>query len=378
MSTQKDSFTLKKLVLYFLYLGSCCFGGPVALVGYIQKDLVERNKWFSNEEFMDGFAFSKLAPGPLAVQLGMYLGYLRFNVLGATLTLLAFVIPPTLIVIMISYIYVKYNGLPWIHNFLYGLSPAVIGIIFKASYNLAKNTIKKDLILIVIFLISLTLSIFTKFEMFLPMIFFGFIYMVIKKRTHSLLSLPLLVFNNFDVAIKNNPSLTKLFFFFFKAGALIFGSGFAIIPFLQHGVVYKYHWLTDKQFVDAVAIGMATPGPVLVTVTFIGYLLKGLPGAIISTIAIFLPVYLFVVFLSPVFKKFSKNESVNSFIRGITAFICGSILASCFLLTQKTIVDIPTFLIALISTILIFKSTKIPDPLLILFFGFIGLILKST
>lgn len=380
MSTQKNSFSLKNLLVYFLYLGSCCFGGPIALVGYMQNDLVNKNNWFSKEEFLDGLAFSQLAPGPLAVQLGMYLGYLRFNIIGATLVLLAFVIPPSSIVILISYLYVKYNGLSWLHAFLYGVSPAVIGIIFKASFNLAKITIQRDFLLFIIFCTACFLSIFTKVEMSLLIISSGLVYLVANRKNSpnpNLLSFPFLLINDFSTSIKNNPTLIKLFIFFLKSGTLIFGSGFAIIPFLHRGVVNDYHWLTEKEFMDAVAIGMITPGPVLVVVTFIGFLLKGLPGAIVSTFAVFLPVYLFIIFLSPLFKKHSKNTNINKFIKGVTAAVCGAILASCFILAQKAIVDISTLIIAGISILLIFKTNKIPDPVLIIFFGVTGILLKT-
>lgn len=380
MSTQKNSFSLKDLITYFLYLGSCCFGGPIALVGYMQNDLVNKKNWFSKEEFLDGLAFSQLAPGPLAVQLGMYLGYLRFSIIGATLVLFAFIIPPSSIVILISYLYVKYNGLSWLHAFLYGVSPAVIGIIFKASFNLTKITIQRDFLLFFIFLTACLLSIFTKFEMSLLIISSGFIYLLLNKKKSlgiNLLSFPLLLVNSLSTSIKNNPTLSKLFIFFLKSGILIFGSGFAIIPFLHRGVVNDYHWLTEKEFMDAVAIGMITPGPVLVVVTFIGFLLKGLPGAIVSTFAVFLPVYLFVLFLSPTFKKYSKNTNINKFIKGVTAAVCGAIVASCFILAQKAIADIPTLIIAGVSMFIIFKTSKIPDPVLIIFFGIVGVLLKT-
>lgn len=380
MSTQKNSFSLKDLIVYFLYLGSCCFGGPIALVGYMQNDLVDKKNWFSKEEFLNGLAFSKLVPGPLAVQLGMYLGYLRFNTLGATLVLLALIIPPSSIVILISYLYVKYNGLSWLHAFLYGVSPAVIGIIFKASFNLAKITIQKDFLLFFIFTIACLLNIFTKFEMSLLIISSGIIYLLLDKRNAlnpNLLAFPLFLINNFNNSTKNNPTLIKLFIFFLKSGALVFGSGFAIIPFLYRGTVNDYHWLTEKEFMDAIAIGMITPGPVLVIVTFIGFILKGLPGAIISTLAVFLPVYLFVIFLSPLFTKHSSNTNLNKFLKGVTAAVCGSIVASCLILAQKAIIDIPTLIIAGASIFLIFKTNKIPDPVLIIFFGLVGILLKT-
>jgi chromate transporter len=376
MSTQeKNSFSLIELLKYFIYLGSCCFGGPIALVGHMQKDLVEKKNWYSAEEFQNALAFSKLTPGPFAVQLGMYLGYLRFKITGATLVLLAFVIPPSFIVLVISFFYVRYKGLSWLEAFLYGMSPAAISIIFKAAINLSKLSIQKDKMLWLLFFIVFLISIFSKTELIVLIIIIGIIYMLFNKKTLN--SFSLLPINGLNINLVN-PVLVKLFIYFFSAGLLVFGSGLAIVPFLHEGVVEKYQWITEKEFIDAVSIGMVTPGPVLVTVTFIGYLIKGVTGAIISTIAVFLPVYFFVIFLSPIYNKFSKNKDVQSFITGVTACICGAIFASCFTLANKVIIDPQTFLIFLISAFCLTKFKLIPEPVIILVAGVLGIILRPN
>lgn len=373
MSTQEnDKFSLIELLKYFIYLGSCCFGGPIVLVGNMQRDLVEEKKWYSIEEFQHGLAFSKLSPGPLAVQLGMYLGYLRFKRLGATLVLFAFVIPPAFIALVISFLYVKYQGLSWIRAFLYGMSPAVTLIVFKSAINLTKASIQKDFSLAAAFLFIFLSSTILKIELMSLVIIVSIIYMLYKKKTlNGFFFLPLGLNINLST-----PGLMNLFIFFFISGLVVFGSGLAIIPFLYEGVVKYYHWISEKEFMDAVSIGLITPGPVLVTVTFIGYLIQRVPGAVISTIAIFLPVYFFVIFLSPVYNKYSNNASVKEFIKGITACICGAIFSSCFILAKRAIIDPETFFIFLVSAIIVTKFKFIPEPLVILLSGLLGITLK--
>ncbi len=358
--------SIKNLILYFIYLGGLCFGGPIVLVGQMQSDLVEKKKWFSKEEFLDGLAFSQLAPGPLAVQLGMYLGYIRFGIWGATITLFSFILPPTLIVIVISYFYTKYSGLGWIQAFLYGISPCVIAIIFKAVYKLLKITIDREIFLSGICFCVCILSLFFKLDPFLPILLFGLFYSLLRNKQSK---------KNFLFAIVPAPPLLKLFFFFFKIGALVFGGGYAVIPFL-YKCVKDYHWITEKQFLDAVSIGMITPGPILVCVTFIGYLIKGLNGALISTIAIFLPVYIYVCIFSSIFKKVSKSLFFTDVIKGITAGVCGAIFSSCITLLTKSVIDIPTLIIGIISMFLLARFKDLPNPVLILFFGIAGILIK--
>ncbi|HEX8018085.1 MAG TPA: chromate efflux transporter, partial [Flavobacterium sp.] len=282
---EKPTYTLRQLVYYFLKLGTTGFGGPVALVGYMHEDLVEKRKWVSEENYKEGLALAQLAPGPLAAQLGIYLGFLHYRLLGATLAGLAFIIPSFIIVLLLSITYTVYGGLSWLQAIFYGVGAAVIGIIVMSSYKLTQKSIgkftleslKNNWLLWLIFGVSLVITLVTKREHILLFIGAGLIYMFYKspqkfwrtKKTYSLFILQILFFND-ELTI-----LQKIAIFFIKAGAFVFGSGLAIIPFLYAGVVTENHWLTEQQFLDAVAIAMITPGPVVITVAFIGYIVAG-------------------------------------------------------------------------------------------------------
>ena len=361
--------TLRQFLGYFLCLGTFGFGGPIALAGYMQRDLVERRCWISKEDYLDGLALAQLAPGPLAAQLAMYLGYVRAGILGATLVSLAFILPSFFMVLGISWAYLKFGGLPWMQAMFYGIGAAVIGIIVRAAYKLVKLTLGKDILLWGIFLTLAVATAVTQSEIAWLFLAAGFIYLFWKappmRRASHLAALAVVPFP---------PTDGRILGFFAKAGAMVFGSGLAIVPFLYGGVVKEYHWLTERQFMDAVAVAMITPGPVVITVAFIGYLVKGAWGATLAAIGVFLPVYLFVVIPSPWFKKHSKNPQLNAFVKGVTAAATGAIAGACVILAQRAIVDVSTGLIALIALGLLMKW-KVPEPWLIAAAGCAGLFL---
>ena len=371
---------LGEFLLYFLFLGTFGFGGPIALAGYMQRDLVEKRRWVSKEDYIDGLALAQLAPGPLAAQLAMYLGYVRAGVLGATLVSLAFILPSFLMVIAISWFYVRFGGLVWMQALFYGIGAAVIGIIVKAAYKLIKLTLEKDIALWIIFFVLAVATALTQSEMAVLFVSAGFVYMVLKVPSFKkfgkaplLAVAPWLGSQAVRAGAQVPPSGFRILGFFAKAGAMVFGSGLAIVPFLYGGVVKEYHWLNERQFMDAVAVAMITPGPVVITVAFIGYLVRGFWGASLAALGVFLPVYLFVVIPSPWFKKHAKNPQLNAFVKGVTAAATGAIAGACVVLTQRAIVDVPTVVIAL-ATLGILIRFKVPEPLLIFLAGAAGLI----
>jgi chromate transporter len=382
-------YTLRQLVAYFFKLGYAGFGGPVALVGYMHRDLVEKNKWIAEEEYKEGLALAQLAPGPLAAQLGIYLGFVHYGVIGATLCGLAFVIPSFIMVVLIGVAYKLYGGLPWMQAVFYGVGAAVIGIIAMSSYKLTTKSVsklnidavKKNWMLWVFYLIAAIITIVTQKEEIMLFVAAGLLYMVIKappawmRRPTKAVSVLLagIGFWDFDTG-----TLGKIAIFFAKAGAFVFGSGLAIVPFLHGGVVVENHWLTEAQFVDAVAVAMITPGPVVITVGFIGYLVAGFPGACVAALATFLPCYLFTVIPAPYFKKIAKNTSIKAFVDGITAAVIGALVGSVIIIATRSIVDIPTALIALASIIALIYVKKIQEPYIILIAAIAGLILKSV
>jgi chromate transporter len=387
-SAEKGTYSLNDLILYFLKLGTTGFGGPVALVGYMHRDLVEEKKWISEEEYKDGLALAQLAPGPLAAQLSIYLGYVHYKIVGATLAGLAFVLPSFVMVVALGIAYKLFGGLPWMQAIFYGVGAAVVGIIVISSYKLTEksiskiniNAIKQRWILWLFFIVALAITVFTEKEEVLLFIAAGLLYMILKAppkwMKKNAVTTSVLLFGagfwTFDTG-----TLGKIAWFFTKAGAFVFGSGLAIVPFLHSGVVTQYGWLTEQQFIDAVAVAMITPGPVVITVGFIGYLVAGFPGATVAALATFLPCYLFTVLPAPYFHKYGRHPSVKAFVDGITAAVVGALAGAVIVIAIRTIKDIPTAIIALAAMFVLLKARKIKEPIIILIAAIIGLILKS-
>jgi len=370
------------MVLYMLRLGALGFGGPVALVGYMQRDLVEERKWISQDDYKEGLALAQLAPGPLAAQLGIYMGYVHYRILGATLAGLAFVIPSFLMVVALGWGYVRFGGLSWMQAVFYGVGAAVIGIIAMSAKKLTQKSVGKDKLLWAIYLLLAAVTVVTESEVAWLFIASGVLVWLLRAPPKWLSrgSLNATVLTQMPMAGSFISSmdlslLTQIGVFFAKAGAFVFGSGLAIVPFLYGGVVTEHHWLNDKQFVDAVAVAMITPGPVVITVGFIGYLVAGVSGAIVAALATFIPCYLFTIIPAPYFKKYGKVPGVIAFVDGITAAAIGAITGSVIVIAKRSIIDIPTALIALITVALLWKFKKLQEPIVIAAAAAAGLVL---
>lgn len=380
------TYSLKQLVLYFLKLGYSGFGGPVALVGYMHRDLVEKNKWITEEEYKEGLTLAQLAPGPMAMQLGFYLGFVHYGLLGATLVGLAFVMPSFLMVVALGVAYKMYNGLWWMQAVFYGVGAAVIGIIAMSSYKLTiksigkfnLNSFKDKWMLWIFYLIALAITFLMHSEVLLLFIACGMLYMFVKAppdwAKHGTANSVLISAVGFW-EFQNTKTLGQIAWFFTKAGAFVFGGGLAIIPFL-HGAVTEYHWLTETQFLDAVAVAMITPGPIIITVGFIGFLVAGFPGACVASAATFFPCYLFTVIPAPHFKKYAKNKSIKAFVDGITSAVVGALCGSVVIITMQTVTDVPKAIIALAALLVLIYVKKIQEPYIILVAAIVGLILK--
>ncbi len=384
----KPPYSLLQITLYFLKLGTWGFGGPVALVGYMQRDLVENKKWITEEEYKEGLALAQLAPGPLAAQVGIYMGFVHYGLIGATLTGLAFVIPSFIMVVLLGMVYQLYGGLSWMQAVFYGVGAAVIGIIAMSAYKLTIKSISKfeaaaiksKWLLWVFYIVSIAITVITQREEILLFIFCGILYMLIKAPPQWVkkpTTLPAAIFVSTGFWKYDTTILKEMAIFFTKAGAFVFGSGLAIVPFLHGSVVNEYHWLTEHQFLDAVAVAMITPGPVVITVGFIGYLTAGLPGACVAAAATFLPCYLFTVALAPSFKKIAKNESIKAFVDGITAAVIGALVGSVIVIGTRSIVDVTTALIAAASVLALIYVKKLQEPYIIIIAAIIGLLIKT-
>jgi chromate transporter len=373
--------TLRQFLLYFLHLGTLGFGGPIALAGNMQKDLVEERKWISSQDYVEGLAFSQLSPGPLAAQLAMYLGWVRAGSFGATLTGMVFVLPSFLMVMVLAALYVHYGTLPWIQGVFYGIGAAVIAIIARSAYKLVRSTLKKDWLLWTLFTALAITTAWKESEIVWLFLVCGLVSMFVKAPSRlraipnaipSVVGIGNLVTGVHGVATA--ATLGTLFLFFLKAGAFVFGSGLAIVPFLYGGVVGQFHWLTERQFVDAVAVAMITPGPVVITAGFVGYLVAGPVGATLAALAVFVPPYLIVIAGAPYYRRFAKNLQVKAFVQGVTAAAVGAIAGAAFILGRRSLTDLPTVSIAVVTFGLL-SVKKVPEPLLILVAGAAGLLL---
>lgn len=371
---------LWQLVCYFLRLGSLGFGGPIALAGYMQRDLIPRG-WITEQEYLEGLAFSQMMPGPLAAQLAMWIGFIRFGVVGASLVGMVFILPTYLIVLAISILYVSYHGLSVVQALFYGIGPAVIAIVARSAVRLARTTVGGEWRLWVIFGGVALITVVARAEIALLFLLAGIIGVLLysppgrwKKPgafLPGLLAAPLATGPIATVTL-----LTGLGTFFVKAGAFTFGSGLAIVPFLHQGVVLQHHWLNERQFLDAVAVGIITPGPVVITAAFVGYLVAGFWGSLVSAAGVFFPVYLFVLFIGRYIIRYREHPVLKGFIKGATSAASGAIAGASVILAQGSIVDVQTAVIGIVGLVLLWKF-KIPEPLLVVAAAVAGVMLYS-
>jgi chromate transporter len=388
ISTPAPPLSLGQLILYFLKLGTIGFGGPAALVGYMRKDLVEDGQRIDERTYNLSLALAQIMPGPLAAQTAIAIGYFQGGMLGATLVGLAFIVPSFLMVLALSWLYVTFGGLSWMQALFYGIGAVVIAIIAMAAYRLARGTNKRDPVLWGIFGVMLIMTAWSQAELAALFILAGLLVVYLRAwpgrragllitAAGALMILGIWGMETFllrvDTMANHDSVLGQILLFFTKAGAFVFGSGLAIVPFLEQGVVHELGWLTDHQFLDAVAVAMITPGPVVITVAFIGYLVAGTAGAIVASIGIFLPVYIFTIIPAPWFLRHRENPQLQAFAAGATAAASGAIAGAVIVLGQRAIFDLPTAVICLIGLVLLGKF-RLQEPLLVAAAGIAGLV----
>jgi chromate transporter len=382
-TTSGEGRTLRGLIRYFLGLGSFGFGGPIALAGYMRRDLVEERGWYSQDEYRQGLAIAQTMPGPLAAQLAMWLGYLERGALGALLVALPFVVPPFLLVTAVAAVYAHYQGLSQVQSIFFGVGPAVMAIIAIAAFKLARATNGQDPVLWGAAAVVCTVTVISGAEIvwvFIGAGFFGSIYYGggiprLRTRIGAWAPFPLASVKGF-VWLGSGASLGTMALFFAKASAFTFGSGLAVVPFLHQGLVSSHHWLTERQFTDAVAMGLISPGPVVIMGTFAGYLVAGVVGAVVATVALFTPTYLFVVLPGRLFRRFEKHPRVEGFVKGATAAAAGAIAGAAIVIGRQTISGWLSGLIAVVSLGLLLQSrVKVPEPALVVFAAAVGLAL---
>jgi chromate transporter len=360
---------------YSLFLGTFGFGGPVALVGYMHRDLVERRRWITEEDYKEGLTLSQIMPGPLAAQLAIYLGYVHYGLIGATLVGIAFVLPSFLMVLALGWAYKLYGGLPWMQAVFYGVGACVIGIIGVSAVKLTRKTVAKDALLWGIHAVSAVTTVVTESESVWLFLGAGVLVWLVRTPPRFLPSSTAAGILPLGISLPGVPeadymTLGRILLFFTKAGAFVFGSGLAIVPFLYGGVVKDYGWLNDQEFLDAVAVAMVTPGPVVITVGFIGFLVGGFSGATIAAIGTFLPCYLFTVIPAPYFKKHGKRPGMLAFVNGVTAAAVGAIAGAVVVLGRRTIFDgwVPDgfkTVVLLATVVALWRFGKCPEPILV-------------
>ncbi len=379
MASNRLTLTMTKMTLpirggligYFLRLGATGFGGPIALVGHMHRDLVETRRWVTDDEYREGLALAQLSPGPLAAQLCFYLGYIRGGIVGAVLSGVAFVAPSFLIVLALGWAYVRYGGLPWMQAVFYGVGASVIGLISRSAYGLTRKTIGKDLLLWAIMLVVAVATAITGREIVSLIVAAGALVWLVRAPPSALR-------RRGTVAEAGSAILLlQILGFFAYAGSFVFGSGLAIVPFLHGGVVLQHHWLTERQFLDAVAVALITPGPVVITTGFIGYIVAGLAGACVAAGATFLPAFVFTVIPAPYFHRYGKRPWLAAVVTGVTAGATGAIVGAVFVLARQSLVDATTVLIAVGAFALTWLRWKLPDPIIVAVAALIGLAVKS-
>ncbi len=381
----------RDLLRFFLWLGTTGFGGPIALVGYMEHEFVDRRRWVTRQELSDGLAFSQLAPGPLAAQLAIYLGWLCRGARGATVAGIAFVVPSFAMVLVLAALYQRLGGIPWLQGAFYGIGAAVIAIIARSAVKLARTTLGSDRLMWVLFVASALVTAWTESEVVWVFALCGVVSVM--ARTSSGLPGRWAATVGPVVGTAHVPTwlvaalegaggaslvmIGTLFMYFASAGMFVFGSGLAIVPFLHGGVVQQHHWLTERQFLDAVAVALITPGPVVITVAFIGYLVAGASGATAAAMGVFAPVYVITLVLAPRYERIKADRRVRAFVDGVTAAATGAIAGAAVVLGRRAVVDLTTAMIASVTLMILLRTRKIPEPLVIATAGVAGVLATS-
>jgi chromate transporter len=377
--------TLSALAAYFLKLGGAGFGGPIALVGYMHRDLVADRGWFSEDEYRQAMAVGQTMPGPLAAQVAMWLGYLERGALGATVVAVPFVLPPFLIVTAVAVLYAQYQGLPIVQDLFFGVGPAVMAIVAIASVKLSRATNGRDALLWVISVVLCLSTVLAGAEIVWLFLAAGALGAVhyggglprgMAGRAGSFHPAALLAAVKGLALTGAGVPLGALALFFVKAGAFTFGSGLAIVPFLHEGLVEDFGWLSEREFVDAVAIGLLSPGPVVIMATFAGYLAFGLVGAVVATGAVFLPVWVFVVAPGRLVRRYERHPRFRGFVKGATAAAAGAIAGAAIVIGGQTLGGATSVAIGLAAlALLLAPKVRVPEPAVVALGAVAGIVL---
>src|SRR5208282_4545695 len=360
----------KELAIYFLKLGLVAFGGPAAHIAMMEEETVRRKHWLSREKFLDLLGAANLIPGPTSTETAIYIGYQQAGLVGLFIAGVCFILPATVIVSVLAWVYVRYGSLPQVVGLLYGIKPVIIALILQALWSLWRSAVKTKF-LAVIGCVALGLSLFGMNPL---VVIFGVGSLAGLRRwiadriegknprlrsAFLLLLIPFLAYAAQVGAGYVEPSSTfgmwPLFLVFLKIGSIIFGSGYVLLAFLQIDLVTRLHWITNTQLLDAIAIGQVTPGPVFTTATFIGFLLGGPVGAVVATIGIFMPAFLFVAVSGPIIPRIRRSSSSSAFLDGVIVASLALMASVTYILGRAAIIDFITAILTIASLILLIK-----------------------
>jgi len=367
---------LKEIGLLFFKMGCIAFGGPAAHISMMDDEVVTRRNWLSREHFLDLIGATNLIPGPNSTEMTMHIGYERGGWRGLFLAGASFIFPAATITLFLAWLYVQYGELPQVQPLLWDIKPAVLVIIMSALWKLGKKAVKSWQLAV------LGTAVFTAvmlgIDEVLSLLVGGLLGMLIWGLWRKWRGLPMLIWwpavfqLNLNMQKETAVSLWELALFFLKVGLTLYGSGYVLVAYLQGGLVEQLGWLTQTQLLDAIAIGQFTPGPVLTTATFVGYLVAGFPGAVIATLAIFLPSFLFVLILNPLIPKMRQSKWLSAFLDAANVASVGLMTAVLLLLARDTLVDWQSVLIMLVASVAVFrfKLSSLWVVLLAALFGF--------
>lgn len=366
--------SLRAVIAYFLQLGLTGFGGPVALANYMRRDLVDRHGWISGEEYDEGLAIATACPGPLAYKLGIYCAYVLQGPIGALAVAIAFAAAPFFVVTLVASLYLRFGSTWQLRAIFYGVGPVVIAIIARSCWDLGRKTLRRQWPAFVFAGVACIITIVVQQELIALFLIAGALGIIVFHQRNSgaekpppLRSPPSGVASVLAVttSLYQSVPVPQLFWFFFKTGLLVFGSGLVVVPFLKAYVVDQYHWLSNQAFVDAVAVGIVSPGPVVITATFVGYLNHRWSGAIAATLGIFAPSVIFVLLGTPLLRRYRNNGRLQGFIRGVTVAVVGVLLGTSYLLARSIIHDALGLAILVGALGALWPKWKVPEPLLV-------------
>ena len=375
-----DETSLLDLALLFLRLGTTAFGGPAAHIALMEDEVVRRRRWMTRQEFLDLLGATNLIPGPNSTEMAIHIGHRRAGWPGLLIAGVSFIVPAVLIVTGLAWAYVRYGSFPRVTGILYGVKPVIIAIVVQALWALGKTSIKTKL-LAVVGVVAVVLTLLGIHEL---LILFGagavvaiwrFVRRIGGRGSTSLVSVtPLVIL--LSATATATFSLWWLFLFFLKVGSVLYGSGYVLLAFIRADLVERWHWLTEAQLLDAIVVGQVTPGPVFTTATFVGYVLAGPQGALVATVGIFLPAFIFVALSGPLVPQIRRSPIAGAFLDGVNAGALALMLVVTYQLGRAALIDVPTIALALLSAIILLRF-RVNSAWLILGGAIVGWILYA-